>query len=578
MRFWLFSLIFMLCSTSIGQQAHPFIFSDTIRVDHRIGGSLDSIDLMFKYSSSTIPGGVGNGYYDNLFTTDWLRSSPNGQRFFSFNKWGAYRYSGIPHIGFAYSFGSQGTQLVGAQYEQGFKGNVMLNIDFEKKRSNGYLRNTNFDHNDVRLKLFKRGNCYSFDLRGSFEKSTVSHNGGVAQDSLADEFPLIFIPVNKDVSELNTQRSRLELVNYFDFLKDTNRAVGVFTSHDLKIKKYRYLESGDLSGFYPVINYDSSYTYDQHQWSQVGNGAGLFLKNGGHYLSAGVSTQFWNFQNLGSYTDTVEIDLDGKYQFIGKRVSLNEDLSLNLVGSEQEMTSDLHLRYNAGRFKLTSNVFYQNLLPEYYQRFGTGNNYFPAQNISKQQLLYIDACAKYSVKKQEVKIGYEYSTAEDNYWFIDSLWRNDTLNDLSFQSIKLGGDLKFGHWTFQPEYKLTINDQDLKIVPAHQLRIRIFVKGGLFKAKRMIAYGGADLSVHSSYSRIGMNAVNSTYSLNEVSLSNNGWSNAHVFGGFQIEEFKFYFRVENIGYFWNDPNLQVINGFPIPSTQFRLGLTWDFFN
>ena len=50
------------------------------------------------------------------------------------------------------------------------------------------------------------------------------------------------------------------------------------------------------------------------------------------------------------------------------------------------------------------------------------------------------------------------------------------------------------------------------------------------------------------------------------------------FTGIQIDEFRFYFKFENIDYFWNkQTNLQQI-GYPISPTIIRLGFTWDFFN
>ena len=578
MRFWLFSLFFSFCSMTIGQLAHPFIYSDTVKVDRRIGGKLDSIDLMFKFQSSTIPGGAGAGYSDNILKTNWLRTNPNGQRFFSYNAWSGYRYSGIPHVGFAYAFGAQGTQLVMAQYEQGYRGNVMLNIDFLKNRSNGFLRNSSFDHNELQLKLFRNGEVYSFDLKSSFEKSLVSHSGGVALDSVADEFPLIFIPVNKQVAEVNTQRSRIELINYFDFYKDTNKAFGVYTSHDLKIKNYKYLENGNLASLYPVINYDSSNTFDQHQWSQVGNGAGFFLKKGYQFLSCGADVQFWNFQNLGFYADTLEVDLVGKYYVNSEKISLTEDMSWNVLGAQKEFYNDLHLKYHLPRFDIFGQLLYQHLLPEYYQRFSTGNNYFSAENIEKQQLIDLKVGSEYDFGAQCIQLEYECAGANNNYWFVDSIWRNDTLDNVVFQSIEFSADLKVRRWSFHPEYKLTLNEKNLGIIPVHQFRTRILVKGGLFKAKKMIAYGGLDLCAYSSFSLIGMNAINSTFRLDGPGNFNNGWTNAHLFGGFQIEEFKFYVRIENLGYFWNDPNLELMNRFPIPSTSFRLGLTWDFFN
>jgi hypothetical protein len=58
----------------------------------------------------------------------------------------------------------------------------------------------------------------------------------------------------------------------------------------------------------------------------------------------------------------------------------------------------------------------------------------------------------------------------------------------------------------------------------------------------------------------------------------NSLLNLHAFATFGIEEFRFYVRYENIGYFWSDRRTNEQFGFPISSTRLRVGLTWDFFN
>ena len=55
-------------------------------------------------------------------------------------------------------------------------------------------------------------------------------------------------------------------------------------------------------------------------------------------------------------------------------------------------------------------------------------------------------------------------------------------------------------------------------------------------------------------------------------------TNLSAFLGFSIGEFRFFTRMENIGYFWNDKSNEVLVGFPIQKNFIRLGLTWDFFN
>jgi hypothetical protein len=217
-------------------------------------------------------------------------------------------------------------------------------------------------------------------------------------------------------------------------------------------------------------------------------------------------------------------------------------------------------------------------LPDYYQRFALGNNYFPVSQLEKQRMTDIEIGGKYPIGKHEAGLNYEYVSCVNNYWFVDSVWTKDILNSIQYHSISARASFNFGAWHVQPEYIFTHDRFVLNIIPFHQLRTRIFVKGGIFKARKLIGYAGLDFSAVSSYTWKGFNYFNASFALKNNGLGGVGWTNLHVFGGFQIDEFKFYFRVENLGYIWNDRNLELQSGFPIPSTQFRLGVTWDFFN
>ena len=327
MRFWLLNVSLFFCVNLNAQNFHPFFRLDSIKMDHRIGGKLDSIDFIAS-SSSTVPGGQ-----NTLPTTGLLFNSTGGQQFYSFNDWKTMRFSGLPHIGFAYSFGNQGSQFVQAEYQQVFNKTTLLNIDYIKRVSNGYLRNSDYNHNDLQAQLQRIGNFYSFEMKGSYESSRVAQNGGLVSDTLANDFPLIFLPVMKEDAETNTTRIRLVENNYFDFNKDSTRAFGLFMQHELKIKKFVYQENDTIYGLYNSINFDSLQTYDQHQWSQVSSGAGIFLKNSSNFLKVGADAKFWNFQNLGRYNDTTEISVFTDYNYSKIRIGITNQFEFNLIGS-----------------------------------------------------------------------------------------------------------------------------------------------------------------------------------------------------------------------------------------------------
>ncbi|MEY3237525.1 MAG: hypothetical protein RI883_1626 [Bacteroidota bacterium] len=573
MRFWFLCVSLYFCVHVNAQNFHPFFRLDSIKIDHRIGGKLDSIDFIAS-SSSTVPGGQFT-----LPTADLLFNSSGGQQFYSYNDWKTMCFSGLPHIGFSYSFGSQGSQYVQAEYQQVFNKTTLLNIDYTKRVSNGFLRNSDYNHNDLQVQLQRIEKIYSFELKGSYESSRVAQNGGVVTDTLANDFPLIFLPIKKEDTETNTKRIRLFESNYFDFNKDSTRAYGLFTQHELKIKKFVYEENDTLYGLYNSINFDSLQTYDQHQWSQVSSGAGVYLKNFTNFLKVGADVKFWNFQNLGRYYDTTEISIFADYDYSKGRIAITNQLDFNLIGAENGYSNNLELFYNLNKLQIKAMVVHENKLPDYYQRFAIGNNYQTLLlNPEKQQRTKAGLLLEGNLGPFDWIIGYTFSNWTNNYFFIDETWRNDSLQSFGFNQFSLRANYRFRILNIQPNYLFTLSNKDFQVIPTHQFQTRIFIKGGIFKAKKLKAYSGVDFSFVSSYQRIGFSSNTSTFQLDNLTTSNLGYSNMHFFAGFQIDEFKFYVRFENIGYFWNDHNIELIEAYPISSTQLRVGLTWDFFN
>jgi hypothetical protein len=118
----------------------------------------------------------------------------------------------------------------------------------------------------------------------------------------------------------------------------------------------------------------------------------------------------------------------------------------------------------------------------------------------------------------------------------------------------------------------------IKYIPSHLANLRIGYKSKVFKAGKMIVYTGLDFAFVSQYERIGFLPNVMSWDVSESYGLGSAYSNLHWFGGFQIDEFRFFLRAENIGSFWTDRNIDVQNGYPIGALQLRVGITWDFFN
>ena len=58
----------------------------------------------------------------------------------------------------------------------------------------------------------------------------------------------------------------------------------------------------------------------------------------------------------------------------------------------------------------------------------------------------------------------------------------------------------------------------------------------------------------------------------------NGLFNLGAYTSLDIETFRFFLKVNNIGYLWNDLQWNYIQGIYLPEVTVRIGITWDFWN
>ena len=579
MRGILLKLFFLVSVSANAQYFNPLFHLDTLKSNYHIGGELDSIDLFIGSQSSTITGGGWN-VVENTFNPQFLHLNPNGQRYYSYLPKLAITFSGLPHIGFSYSFGSKGTQFTAMEYQQTFKHGLIVNMTYQKFRSNGFYRQGNFDHNNVHAAIFRKGKIYSMHLNASYASSNVQSNGGLSADSLPRYYDLIFIPIRKEDAILKSKRTNINLDNYLNFLNDSLKAFGLYTNHAFRGKEFRYEENSDtLASLYNQINIDSTQTRDAHQLMQIANGAGIYTNFKRFLLKAGLQATYWDFRNMGRFRDTLEINFCSEVNLKLGKILVSNTLDFNVIGANNEFVNQSQLSGSFGRFKIWSFASFENKLPEYYMRYAYGNN---LQNISgswmKQQRLFLSANIATHFWKTEPVLSYQFFSGNNNYFFKDTTWSTDVLKNLSVQQFSLRLPLALKWFHFQPSYSFSFTQKNFQIVPQHIFLARCMVEGSLFKAKKMRAYAGVDFSLLSNYQRLAYLDNLGAFNFQSPTEKLSGYNNLHAFFGFQIDEFKFYFRFENIGILWNDRATTVAQRFSLPSQQFRLGVTWDFFN
>ncbi|MCO5260216.1 MAG: putative porin [Crocinitomicaceae bacterium] len=549
---------------------------DTLTYNYYSGGVFDSIDIAFSPHSSTLPGG-GFSTSENTLPYNFFLNNYGGTIYHNFNDWKTKRFSAMPHLGFGYVFGMQATQQVKATYTHAFTSQTLLNIDYTMLKGTNFLRSGDFGKHDVQLQFEFQSRFYSLDVKGQFMSRNIKQNDGVQADSLIDYYGLAFTPIRKENAQSKYRGTRIELSHYFDFLsKDSNNAMGLYIDNKMNIFNRKYYEFSDtLQSIYSYIYLNTDTTNDQYQLSELVNVAGLFYSRNRLFFKVGAQNNWWNYYNLGNHIAQSEINLDGHIGMNFKLLSFRNNTNFNLIGAEREWFSFTNLKLHWKGISLDANANVSYLLPEPFQRYYLGNNLFynlMTNKIDKQFKLDINALVKYTFKQHQIGVFVNNATVTNNYWFKNNTWVNDTLKSLNAFSVGLTG--RTGYKVIFFDLKGSYNTSNW--MPSMLVQGRLYLQGRLFKGKKLLAQIGVESSYHTGYKLVEHLPYMDIFSL--TSVSSKAMANLHVFGAFEIQRFRFFFRVENLGYFWSDKTTRIALNQTIPSMNIRIGITWDFFN
>jgi hypothetical protein len=256
-------------------------------------------------------------------------------------------------------------------------------------------------------------------------------------------------------------------------------------------------------------------------------------------------------------------------------------LNFNVFGAGNGLFNKFSMKFIlSNNWSFTNLIVIDNKLGDYYQRYAYGNNYSNSFDSLRQYRLITSANIKYNKASFEVNVGLNYNLNYSNFWFIDNSWNNDSI--VRFNFYRAYSKLKFRVQKFSSElfYQFTYlsSTNSIQYVPKHLANFRLSYKTKVFKAGKMQVYTGFDFAFVSRYERIGFLPHVLSWDVSNSYGFGPAYTNLHWFGGFQIDEFRFFVRAENIGSFWTDRNMEIQNGYPIGGLQLRVGITWDFFN
>lgn len=545
-------------------------------------GAIDTMDVNGIYLSSSFPlkstlNRFGLPSIDLLETNESIYT-PN------FRQRSAITFSALPHVGFSYLFGSQGTQLLRANYEQAFKKGFLLNAQIGTDITNGFYRNSGFSQSKYALQLARNSKRHSFFLDASSGKEVRDWNGGLVSDSQALFFSPDILPVRKNDASSEFRNKKISLTNNINLINDSLRVFAIQTKHFYESNARTYSEQNSIVGSYDSIYFDSTQTSDKYNLNTMENQVGFIFKGSILEFSSHAVLRNWSYQNLEIKSDTTEFDLRERVQFKNKRFKITNSSSINLYGAKNAFTIFTEASTSFLCCKLHFNHLYQKSLPNVFKRYYSSNNvFYKLENFDLQTQQKFRFLVSKSFSKQVVSFDYTLVSFNQNYFFnsLVSEWKKDLpVSKAIIHQAKISSDFHFSFLHIYPSYTFTKMDESINFLPQHTFETRVLIKGGIFKAKKLKGMLGFDFIALSSYKSLTYIPQMGIFDFNILSQekANSGTMNAGIFTGFEVDKFRFYLRWDNLAYLWANRMQSFVIGSPLPSTQIKLGITWDFWN
>jgi hypothetical protein len=169
------------------------------------------------------------------------------------------------------------------------------------------------------------------------------------------------------------------------------------------------------------------------------------------------------------------------------------------------------------------------------------------------------------------------------YYFDSDLlnWDNSSfLSDNSIHQMRLECGYEKGKMNIRQDYCFTAVNENWLIIPQHFLSGSFDYRMHLFKQKKMEVTLGMNYTLSSKSNVIPVIENIGVYDLLNVDINNvrNGLFNLGAYASIEIETFRFFLKVNNLGYLWNDLQWNYIEGIYLPELTVRVGITWDFWN
>ena len=575
--FYLLYFLVFFVTFSFSQDGLVSIQLDTLKADYRTAGkSLDSIDILLSEKHTTLPGGFlfhPFGKYGVEYSSVF-NALVNQQRSTESNP---IKYTSLPHLGTAYSFGSYGLQYLTADYQQSFSKRTHLNVLYQRTVNTGSFRYSGMANNSFIAKFYYDGKLLKHVVDLKSVSGYRSLNGGTNSDSIIENYGLEYASVLKQNTSDSTKQVGITMQQTLKLFGSDTSQVGLYAKNSLQIDRRVYREIDSLSKLYAIVDHADT-TRDLSQLSKLDNGFGVYAKSQRLKFSLLLNRSYWYYKTQATQYKT-EYDLQAKVAFNVKRFKVDYSHYQNFIGAKNQGSQSLQIVYLKPLFTQELHIVNSYLLPNPMQRVYYSNTI--DWQLDSSMSLQSNRSIQYKLnlnRRIPTSLSVGYLNKKNNYFLLDEKWRNDTLNAIGLFFVDATCKLNLGDFYFQPRLLYNHTQGISSLVPKYDIRGRIYWNKKMEKKKNTAFLIGADFIYRSSYSLLSYDTRVSLYTLGNSAIQSREGTSIDAFVSLAIDEIRFYFKYENIDYLFGNKTRLIAVNYPVTPTVLRIGLTWDFFN
>ena len=574
-------LLLFVISFVQASRAQLFVAPDTLRSSDRVIGPADSL-LQFMDGFSS-PFFISPGQTQpSLWSVFKPGLAPLSTAAFSHQN---LTFSALPHLGFAYGFGAQGSQRLRLDYQQLFAKHTLLNVRYDRHQQAGFIRASELRMSSLEVQVAQYGKRHQVLASFSNLSNDRQWSGGLANWSQIGLVSAELLPVVKANAYTFQNRYQAKLDAAYLLGSDSLQGLRVITRNTYSSQLRRYEETDSLELYYTQLNFYTDSCRDVFATQIWQHQVGLAYVQKKLLLSSALELRrmFWQ-DNLFSF-DTTELNLvnEAKYQF--KAGLLKHNSTINFVGAGGGIHADTRFESKLPLGKLQIQHLFLRAWPELMQRTYYSNltSYQVVQPQLQQSMLLN---AKYTTQLGPIQtnVALAYMRNQEVYRFNSQQMNWQLVGPQSAYQASLDLVYKTKRWRFSAQTAYTnwqLSNQN--ILPPLTSELHVQWGGGVLKNKQLKLVAGAAVQAMygGAFSRMTYLPyletldwqVYGTTALYPVERILNAKAELLL----EVKTFRFFVQATNM-FGFIDPSASLYQGIPYPSMQIRIGLTWDFWN